>query len=1582
MRLRRVSCLAFALSLSLAAAAALLLALDPRPVLAATTTRYVAPGGDCGGATPCYGTLQSAIDAAAAGDEIKIGQGTYTSTDFQVAYISQAITLTGGFTTTDWTVSHPLTQPSIINAQQVSGRRGVVVQATGGLTVTLDGLTVRSGNTPGDGGGIQILTGTAVLRHNLILTNTAGGNGAGLYMTGTRLVLLSNTLALNDGFAGGGAYLNVDNLLAQGNVVDQNRGQRMGGGLHIAAHSAEIADNTLTNNRTWWSTGGGGLYLSGGTILAANNIISRNTTVDAHGNGGGGVFVATGTVTLSDNVIAYNTTVNANGGGGVLVANGTVTLSGNIIEYNLAQAGTDSSWGGGGGVRVDNGVVTLARNQINNNRLTGVSGPGNSYQGPGGGGLRVQFGQVVVTDNVIADNAAHNSDNIGNCGGGISVMQAAVLISGNAISNNLSGYGGGICLFQFAWLTTTHNLIQANRVFTGGPAYGGGIYNEGHLHMTGDQVLSNTSTSGGGFYFGDTTWISGVVAAGNIATQHGGGADAGFGGWVYMTNTQFVGNSAGVTGGGLVLRGIIGTGDNVVVAGNTALFEGIYAHSGTIFELRHATLADNGNYAVHVSGATVYITNAIVATHTNGAFYGSGLTADTVLLHNTGTACGGGAACSNTISGDPRFADPAGRDYRLGAGSDAVDAALDLGLAYDLEGDPRPYGSAPDLGADEQLPAPVAGFGHSAPGWVGQVVAFTNTTQVSGTARYTWVFGDGGVSALASPTHTFAAPGIYPVVMTAANPAGFSVVTATVAIYGPAFEANTPSWLGHTTLFTHTGTTTGTTSYHWGFGDGDVSALESPTHTYAAPGIFSVTLALTNPAGTAVTATTITVFGLPETGFQASAGWIGEALNFTNTTSVTPTDDPTLSYVWDFGDGATSALLHLAHAYAGAGLYTVTLTATNLAGQGVATATVEVYPPPTASFISTSPDWLGQTTVFTNLTTGPTPITYAWEFGDGGFSTLESPAHAYATPGTYTVTLTAGNPSGVSVLTNTFTLSAPTVAFSASVVTITEGAGSAALTVTLSAGSEATVTVPYSTTTGTAAPGQDYTPGGGTLTFAPGQVEQVVSVPVVDDTTDELDHDFGVALAAPANAMLGTPIAVVVTIKDDDAPPTVQLSQLAYTTAEWSGAAALTATLSAASELSVTVDYLTTDMTATAAVDYLPLSGTLAFAPGQMAQPILVSVVNDDLLEPVEALSLALAAPTNAALGAPAEAALTILDNEAMVCGPAATLSAQVETALGVVEAIFHGVDGCGHLAITTRAAPGDLPPGFVPLATAYEVTLSNTAFISAVLRLPYQSAEAAEMGVPEASLRVLHPLGAGWLDVTQVLDAEDDVLVAVTDSLSPFVIGAFEIAPCAISINNGAPFTRDRAVRLFSDMPGATEILVSNDAGFTGAAWQAYASDVSWTLSDAGERIVTLLVYARFRDASQAVLCGVGGGGTVLDDIIYDPLPPAATVTATQVVSTAVTAGWVRAGNTVVTVAISAFDQAGGSGVAQMQVSGHPQFLGARWVPFNATAQVVNPLGPFVYVRVRDGVGNVSAPAIALVPGATLYLFLPVLSR
>ncbi|MBO7468806.1 MAG: T9SS type A sorting domain-containing protein [Bacteroidales bacterium] len=103
-----------------------------------------------------------------------------------------------------------------------------------------------------------------------------------------------------------------------------------------------------------------------------------------------------------------------------------------------------------------------------------------------------------------------------------------------------------------------------------------------------------------------------------------------------------------------------------------------------------------------------------------------------------------------------------------------------------------------------------------------------------------------------------------------------------------------------------------------------------------------------------------------------------------------------------------------------AGTYTCTIT---LSGQTSSTDTqVAVYANPTANF-SVPTAYAGVPTQFTSTSTtnpsGQTITSYLWNFGDGQTSTQQNPTHTYATPGSYTVTLTVA--CGENTCTNTKT---------------------------------------------------------------------------------------------------------------------------------------------------------------------------------------------------------------------------------------------------------------------------------------------------------------------------------------------------------------------------------------------------------------------------------------------------------------------------------------------------------------------------------------------------------------------------------
>ena len=110
------------------------------------------------------------------------------------------------------------------------------------------------------------------------------------------------------------------------------------------------------------------------------------------------------------------------------------------------------------------------------------------------------------------------------------------------------------------------------------------------------------------------------------------------------------------------------------------------------------------------------------------------------------------------------------------------------------------------------------------------------------------------------------------------------------------------------------------------------------------------------------------------------------------------------------------------------------------------------------------------------------------------------------------------------------------IQFSASTYTVAENAGSVIFTVQRTGDTNAVVSVDYASANGTAMAGSDYTATNGTLTFAAGETNQTIAVPILNDGIVEstADETFTVTLSNPTNAVLGTRTIANVRITDND----------------------------------------------------------------------------------------------------------------------------------------------------------------------------------------------------------------------------------------------------------------------------------------------------------------------------------------------------------------------------------------------------------------------------------------------------------------
>ncbi|MGD9991923.1 MAG: PKD domain-containing protein [Salinivirgaceae bacterium] len=149
----------------------------------------------------------------------------------------------------------------------------------------------------------------------------------------------------------------------------------------------------------------------------------------------------------------------------------------------------------------------------------------------------------------------------------------------------------------------------------------------------------------------------------------------------------------------------------------------------------------------------------------------------------------------------------------------------------------------------------------------------------------------------------------------------------------------------------------------------------------------------------------------PAVTFTADTVCLGDSTSFVNVSTV-PLPDTIDSYLWNFGDGQTTALAEPRHLYTQADTFVVTLTAT--ANSGCASFSIDsiiVNSVPETSFIiqNGANNCFGSTASYINTTTDTAYNSFLWSFGDNQISTEISPSHIYDTEGLYEVWLKATN---------------------------------------------------------------------------------------------------------------------------------------------------------------------------------------------------------------------------------------------------------------------------------------------------------------------------------------------------------------------------------------------------------------------------------------------------------------------------------------------------------------------------------------------------------------------------------------------
>lgn len=299
-------------------------------------------------------------------------------------------------------------------------------------------------------------------------------------------------------------------------------------------------------------------------------------------------------------------------------------------------------------------------------------------------------------------------------------------------------------------------------------------------------------------------------------------------------------------------------------------------------------------------------------------------------------------------------------------------------------------------------------------------VSFMNTSQNYDSCR--WLFGDGSVSFLRNPSHSYSSSGSFDVTLQCWNAAGCSKtvvlqnhvnVTTTQAAFTADQRMGCPPLTVNFTSITQANDL----SYLWNFGDGTTSTLQDPSHTYTTSGAFHVSLIVSDSIGCSDTLYRTNYIQTinPSAGYVTPPTTVGCA---PLTTQFTDATFGAVTWLWDFGDGTTSTEQNPVHTYRSPGFYNVSLTTTSAGGGCVQTIsnfssfdvrgghagfthTVTPCPPYEATFTDTSMN----------------AVSWLWNFGDGTTSTLQNPAHTYSVPGYHSVTLTITTADGCTYTT-------------------------------------------------------------------------------------------------------------------------------------------------------------------------------------------------------------------------------------------------------------------------------------------------------------------------------------------------------------------------------------------------------------------------------------------------------------------------------------------------------------------------------------------------------------------------------------
>jgi gliding motility-associated-like protein len=292
----------------------------------------------------------------------------------------------------------------------------------------------------------------------------------------------------------------------------------------------------------------------------------------------------------------------------------------------------------------------------------------------------------------------------------------------------------------------------------------------------------------------------------------------------------------------------------------------------------------------------------------------------------------------------------------------------------------------------------------------------------SGYASFYWVLGDGTDTLdIKDPSYFYNSYGNFVAKLVVTGNGGcYDTAMRNVYVYNPATTVNIaypPTRVCNEALMTFNVTTPPNTSFVFFYGDGAADSTQNKnlTHLYNFPGFYTPITQLRDNFGCQVDIggpTQIQVLGaLPVFSTSDKKFCDSGTVFFSN---FTLTNDPPVSYLWDFKDGSTNTTLEPSHKFNTPGLYPVTLTTTtqnNCVKEFV--DTIRVFRTPRPSFANTDTICVNSPVFFEGAIAQPdTAIKWNWALSDGRTANTPTAIFGFTAAGPYTILLTTENSFG------------------------------------------------------------------------------------------------------------------------------------------------------------------------------------------------------------------------------------------------------------------------------------------------------------------------------------------------------------------------------------------------------------------------------------------------------------------------------------------------------------------------------------------------------------------------------------------